>query len=127
MHLRGNLDRVRRRFDPIVLGWTAQAAIAAGIAWELARRIPGHPQPFFAPIAAVIALGAERGRRGRQAIDMMVGVTLGILIGAGVGAVVGGGGWQVVVATAVTLVFATGAGAPRIIRIQAAASAILVV
>jgi len=121
------LRRARSRLDLAVLGRIVQSALAAGAAWELALQIPGHGQPFFAPIAAVIALGAERGRRGRQAIDMMVGVTLGILIGAGLVAVVGAGAWQLVVATAVTLVFATGAGAPPIIRIQAAASAILVV
>jgi uncharacterized membrane protein YgaE (UPF0421/DUF939 family) len=118
---------VRSRLDLAALGRIAQSALAAGAAWELALQIPGHGQPFFAPIAAVIALGAERGRRGRQAIEMMTGVTLGILIGAGLVAVVGAGAWQLVVATAVTLVFATANGASPIIRIQAAASAILVV
>jgi uncharacterized membrane protein YgaE (UPF0421/DUF939 family) len=125
--VRARLERVRSRFDVTVLGRIAQAALAAGAAWEIALQIPGHGQPFFAPIAAVIALGAERGRRGRQAIEMMIGVTLGILIGAGLVAVAGAGGWQIIVATAVALAVATGAGASPIIRIQSAASAILVV
>ena len=73
--------RVRRRLTLPVLGRIAQSAVAAGAAWELALQIPGHHQPFFAPIAAVIGLGAERGRRGRQAIQMMIGVALGILVG----------------------------------------------
>jgi len=82
----------------------------------VALQIPGHGKPFFAPIAAVIALGAERGRRGRQAIEVMVGVTIGILLGAAIVAVAGVGAWQLVLATA-----------PPVVRTQAAASAILVV
>jgi hypothetical protein len=121
--VRARLERARSRFDLPVLGRIAQSALAAGAAWELALQIPGHGQPFFAPIAAVIALGADRGRRGRQAI----GVTLGILLGAGIVAVAGVGAWQIVLATAIALVVATAAAAPPVIRIQAAASAILVV
>lgn len=128
MDVRTRLARARRRLEPSVLGRIAQSAFAAGAAWEIALRVPGsHRQPFFAPIAAVIALGADRGIRGRQAIQMMIGVALGILVGAGLIAVAGAGGWQIVVATLVAFVVATAAGAPAIIRVQAAASAILVV
>jgi hypothetical protein len=127
VHLRARLQRARRRLDLSVLGRIAQSAFAAGAAWELALQLPGHGQPFFAPIAAVIALGAERGRRGRQAIEMMLGVALGILIGAAIVAVGGEGVWQIVLGTTVSLVVAYAAGAPPIIRIQSAASAILVV
>jgi hypothetical protein len=118
---------VRRRLDRETLGRIAQSAIAAGVAWELALRLPDHGRPFFAPIAAVIGLAAQRGRRGRQAIQLMIGVALGIVVGAAVVAAVGVGGWQLVVASAVTLVVATGAGAPPVVRTQATASAILVV
>ncbi len=127
MDVRARLERARGRFDLPVLGRIAQSALAAGIAWEIALQIPGHGQPFFAPIAAVIALGADRGRRGRQAIEMMIGVSLGILLGAGIVVVAGAGAWQIVVATAAALLLATAASAPPVIRIQAAASAILVV
>jgi hypothetical protein len=113
--------------SPAVVGQLAQAAAAAGISWELALQLPNHGQPFFAPIAAAIALGAERGTRGRQAIRMMTGVAVGILVGAGVLALVGAGGWQIVVGTAVALVVTTAAGAPLMVRNQAAASTILIV
>jgi fusaric acid resistance family protein len=119
--------RVRRRLDGETLGRIAQSAIAAGLAWELALRVPDHGRPFFAPIAAVIGLAADRGRRGRQASHMIVGVALGIVTGAAVVALVGVGGWQLVVASALTLAVATGAGAPPVIRTQATASAILIV
>lgn len=127
MDVRARLQRARSRFDLPLLGRIAQSAIAAGVAWEVALQIPGHGQPFFAPIAAVIALGAERGRRGRQAIDMMLGVALGILLGSGIVAVVGVGAWQLTVGTAISLVITTAIGASPVIRMQAAASTILVV
>jgi hypothetical protein len=121
------LVRARSRLDRETLGRIAQSAAAAGVAWELALQIPNHGRPFFAPIAAVIGLAADRGRRGRQAIDMIVGVGLGILIGAAVVAVAGVGAWQLVVGTAAALVVPTALGARPIIRTQSAASAILIV
>jgi hypothetical protein len=125
--VRGRLQRARQRLTLPVLGRIAQTAAAAGIAWELALQIPHHGQPFFAPIAAVIALGADRGRRGRQAIEMMLGVTLGILLGAAIVALAGVGAWQLVLGTVVSLVLTTAIGASPVIRIQSAASTILVV
>lgn len=119
--------RARDRLDLRVLARIAQSALAAGVSWEIALQIPGHGQPFFAPIAAVIALGAQRGRRGRQAIEMILGVAIGILIGAGLIEVAGAGAWQIVVATVVTFVLATAVDAPPVVRVQSAASAILVV
>ena len=127
MDLRSYLTRARRRLPLPVLGRLVQAALAAGVAWELALQLPNHGRPFFAPIAAVIALGAERGRRGRQAILMMTGVAFGILVGAALLAVAGAGAWQLTVATIAALVLTTAAGAAPIVRNQAAASAILVV
>ncbi|MGH2933200.1 MAG: FUSC family protein [Gaiellaceae bacterium] len=105
----------------------AQTALAAGASWELALQLPNHGQPFFAPIAAVIALGAEHGRRGKQAIAMMTGVAVGILVGAGTVAVAGTGWWQLVAAVAVSLLLTVGAGGGQMLRNQAAASAILIV
>ena len=121
------LNRIRRRLDRDTLFRIAQSAVAAAIAWEVALQIPSSSPPFFAPIAAVIGLAADRGRRGRQAIDMIVGVVLGILIGAGLVEAAGAGAWQLGVGTALALVLATAAGVRPIIRTQAAASVILVV
>ena len=127
MDVRGRWQRARSRLGLPVAGRIAQSALAAGAAWEIALEIPGHGKPFFAPIAAVIALGAERGRRGRQAIEVMVGVTIGILLGAAIVAVAGVGAAQLVLATAVALVVTTAAATPPVVRTQSAASAILVV
>jgi hypothetical protein len=122
-----HLQRFRRRLDRETLFRIAQSAVAATIAWEIALQIPSLSPPFFAPIAAVIGLAADRGRRGRQAIDMIVGVVAGILIGAALIEIAGAGGWQLGVGTAVALVLTTAAGVRPIIRTQAAASVILVV
>ena len=119
--------RVRRRFDRAVLGRLTQTALAAGIAWELARLIPGHGQPFFAPIAALVALSSEPGRRGRQALRLVGGVALGIGVGAVLVALVGRGTLQIVVAVAVALLLTTAAGASAMTSTQAAVSAVLVI
>ena len=127
MNVHERVRRARANLSLGTLGQLAQAAAAAGISWELALQLPNHGRPFFAPIAAAISLGAERGTRGRQAIRMMTGVSIGILVGAAVLAVAGAGAWQIVIGTAVALVVTTGAGASLIVRNQAAASAILIV
>jgi hypothetical protein len=125
--LRDLPTQVRRRFDRTVLGRLTQAALAAGIAWELARQIPGHTQPFFAPIAALVALSSEPGRRGRQAVRLVAGVALGIGVGAVVVALFDRGTLQIVVAAAVSLLLTTAAGASSLTSTQAAVSAVLVV
>jgi uncharacterized membrane protein YgaE (UPF0421/DUF939 family) len=50
----------------------AQQAAAAVVAWVIALRFAGHPEPFFAPIAAIVGtkrhLGTQRIER-RTAVD----------------------------------------------------------
>lgn len=38
------------------VGAIALASIAAGVAWVIAREVGGEAHPFFAPVAAVLAL-----------------------------------------------------------------------
>ena len=109
------LARIRGRLGGPELGRIAQTAVAAAISWELALQLPNHGRPFFAPIAAAISLGAAVGRRGRQAIEMVTGVALGILVGAALIAIAGAGWWQILVGTFVCLAVATGAGAPPMV------------
>src|SRR5687768_1865253 len=52
--------RLRGRMWPIL-----QTAAAAVAAWYLALALLGGDSPLFAPIAAVIALGATVGQRGQ--------------------------------------------------------------
>jgi len=60
-------------------GWLiVQTAAAAAIAWLLAAAVLHHQQAGFAPIGAVIAVEVTRGQQVRHAIELVLGVTLGI-------------------------------------------------
>src|SRR5436189_2407452 len=54
----------------------AQCAIAAGLAWLVAADLLGHQTPFFAPIAAVAALGTSYGQRMRRVGEVALGVAI---------------------------------------------------
>jgi uncharacterized membrane protein YgaE (UPF0421/DUF939 family) len=71
---------VRKRTSRLRAGlWTiAQTSIAVGAAWAIARQI--DDSPFFAPISAVISLGAMRGQRTTRAIELVLGVAVGIAV-----------------------------------------------
>ncbi|HTQ20165.1 FUSC family protein [Mycobacterium sp.] len=58
-----------------------QTAVTAGLAWYIAHDVLHHPQPFFAPVSAAVCLSASNVLRGVRAIQMIVGVALGIVIG----------------------------------------------
>jgi uncharacterized membrane protein YgaE (UPF0421/DUF939 family) len=49
----------------------------AVIAWLIAVLLTCQPDPLFAPMAAVIALNAALGRRGSNAVRLVVGVVAG--------------------------------------------------
>ncbi|MFF5174680.1 aromatic acid exporter family protein [Micromonospora sp. NPDC000089] len=66
--------RLRRGAIPAL-----EAATAATIAWIVAAQLIGHPDPFFAPSAALIVLGEARGQRLRQTVEMVLGVAAGVL------------------------------------------------
>ena len=119
---------VRSRFDAL---WDsrlaiAQTSIAAGLAWFVAHRVVGHSGAFFAPIAAVIALGIMPGHRIKRAFQMVVGVAMGIAIGDLLISAIGTGTWQLglVVLLAISATILVGGG-PLAVT-QAGASAVLV-
>ena len=69
----------------------AQTSVASGLAWYLAHDVLAHPQPFFAPIAAAVCLSISNVLRGQRAVQMMIGVTLGIGTGTVVWGLLGTG------------------------------------
>ncbi len=105
----------------------AQTAAAAGVAWWLARALLPEPRPVFAPLAAIVALGATRGERGSRALQVSLGVAVGIGAAELVVSLLSTGTLQLALVTAVAL---TGAvflfEAPTLI-IQAGVSGALVV
>jgi hypothetical protein len=104
-----------------------QATAAATIAWAIARTLRDHPDPFFAPIAAVIAMNAERGERGINALRLLSGVFIGIIIAELTLESLGDGYGRLALATVVAMMAARAMGGARIVVAQAAAGAILTV
>lgn len=78
--------RLRRTLWPI-----AQTTVAAGLAWYLAHDVLDHREPFFAPIAAAVCLWMTNRVRAELAVEMIIGVALGIAAGTVVLAVFGAG------------------------------------
>ena len=106
--------------------------MAAALAWWIAHRVLGHPQPFFAPIAAAIALSSARTQRARRSTQMVTGVLLGIGIAEALQAILGTSTVALGVIVFVTMLVARTVGVSFIgegmmFVNQAAASAILVI
>jgi uncharacterized membrane protein YgaE (UPF0421/DUF939 family) len=118
----------RVRFEQLSGSWFAilQSAVAAGIAWALAKLIVGQPEPFFAPAAAVISLGLSRGQPRRRAIELSIGVAVGIGIAAALVYLIGVGAIQVAVLVALVMSTALLLGGGQILINQAAVSALLI-
>jgi uncharacterized membrane protein YgaE (UPF0421/DUF939 family) len=88
-------------------GWhILQCAVAAAVAWALARVVLGHPQPFFAPVAAIVSLGLSYRQRLRRVAEVTAGVALGVLIGDLFVEVFGTGAWQVFVVVGLAMCLA---------------------
>ncbi len=120
----GFSDRLRRMRSSLL--FATQAGVGAGLAWLITKDVLQHQRPFFAPIAAVIALNVSVGQRLRRTIELVVGVALGILVGDSLIYFIGTGPWQIGVAVAIAILVAVfGGGGPTVIG-QAASSAVLV-
>jgi uncharacterized membrane protein YgaE (UPF0421/DUF939 family) len=104
----------------------AQCALAAGVAWALARYVVGHPMPFFAPVAAMICLGFSFGQRLRRVAELMVGVAIGVGVGDLFVHVFGTGVAQVVFVVALAMTLAVLLGAGTLMTTQAGVQAALV-
>ena len=113
--------RLRDRMWPIL-----QTAAAAVAAWYVALALLGGDRPLFAPIAAVIALGATVGQRGQRAAELVGGVILGILVADLIVAVIGTGPWQAGVMVVLAMGAAVAMGGRELLVSEAAVSAILI-
>jgi uncharacterized membrane protein YgaE (UPF0421/DUF939 family) len=104
----------------------AQVTLAALGAWVVATEVVGHARPFFAPVAAIITLGLTLGQRGRRAVEVVIGVTLGIAVGDLLVLALGTGAWQLAVVVALSFTVALLLGPGQMFAQQAAVSAALV-
>lgn len=110
----------------------AQSALAAALAWYIAHGLLGHPQPFFAPIAAAISLSTSAIQRSRRIAQMVVGVLLGIGVAEILHAPLGDSAAALGAIVLITMAVALAAGVSffgdgMMFPNQAVASAVLVV
>ena len=122
LSLGARLGRLRASWRMLV-----QASLATVVAWTVAHEVIGHAQPFFAPIAAIVTIGATLGRRSRQAVELAAGVTVGIAVADLLVLLLGSGTWQLLLIVMLSMAAAILLGSGTLIVTQAAASAVLVV
>jgi uncharacterized membrane protein YgaE (UPF0421/DUF939 family) len=119
---RARVDRLRGLAPTLFMG-----AVAAGAAWLIAKTLFGSTGAFFAPVAAVITLGLTVGSRLRRAIELSVGVPLGIALADVLVLELGSGTVQLVGIVLLATSLAVLVGGGQLLVNQAAVSAILVV
>jgi uncharacterized membrane protein YgaE (UPF0421/DUF939 family) len=115
--------------DRLQLQWLGmlQAALAATASWTVAADVLGHDSPIFAPLSAVIAMGAGYGNRLVRVVEIVAGVAIGILVADLIVQGIGTGIWQLGLVTLAAMVVAVALGAKPMVVTQAAISAMLVV
>jgi uncharacterized membrane protein YgaE (UPF0421/DUF939 family) len=106
--------------------FVAQCALAAGIAWLLARHLLGHQTPFFAPVAAMLCLGFSFGQRLRRVAEVMVGVAVGVGVADLFVYLFGTGVWQIILVVALAMSIAVLLGAGGLMVTQAGIQAAMV-
>ena len=119
--LRTRARRLGYAFLPIL-----QCGLAAGVAWLIAHDVVGHERPFFAPVAAAIALGTGMGRRLRRGVELVFGVIVGVGLGDLLIAQIGSGAWQITAVVVLAMSAAVFLDRGALVGTQAASSAILV-
>ncbi len=115
------LRRLRSRSFMIL-----QCAVTAGLAWALASWLIG-PRPFFSAVAAIITLGFSFGQRWRRALEVSVGVAIGVGIGDLFVRVFGTGTWQIILVGIIAMCLAVLLGAGTLMTTQAGVQAIIAI
>jgi uncharacterized membrane protein YgaE (UPF0421/DUF939 family) len=105
-----------------------QCTIAAPIAWVIATHVVGHSQAFFAPIAALISLGVGLGQRPRRAIELTIGVAVGIGVANLLISAIGTGALSIALVVALGMIgaLALSGGSTPLLVTQAAVAGVLV-
>ncbi|HHT32793.1 MAG TPA: aromatic acid exporter family protein, partial [Corynebacterium sp.] len=116
------VERLRTRWLLVI-----QAALAAGLAYWFALEVLGHPNPFFAPMAAFIGLNVMvAGPRLKFSMELVFGAALGVGVGDVIFSVLGPGVWQLTVGVLVAMMIGVFVGRGPLVVNQAASSAVLI-
>jgi uncharacterized membrane protein YgaE (UPF0421/DUF939 family) len=103
----------------------AQTAGAAALAWLVTAALIGH-HPGFAPIGAVIAVEVTRGQRARHAVELVLGVALGVGVAALLGSAVGNPPLRIGLVVALAMALALLVSGSPVLVVQASLAAIFV-
>jgi uncharacterized membrane protein YgaE (UPF0421/DUF939 family) len=119
---------MQTRLARLRVAWRSvlQAGVAAGVAWVIATEVFGHENPFFAPVSAIITLGLTVSERGRRALEVAIGVALGIAVGDLLVLGIGVGAAQLALVVMLATALAIFLGSGQMLATQAAVSAALV-
>lgn len=120
--IRSGGSRARKALVP-----AATAAIASVAAYAFAAIVLGHSEPYFAATSALITLGFGRDPHIKKALEVSIGVTLGILVGDSLQALLGQGYWQGVIVVFTTIMLARFIDSGVIFTTQMSIQAVLVV
>lgn len=124
--LRAGLRRGRERLgDRWVL--LVQIGVAVALAWFLARTVLGHPQPFFAPVTAIISLGLTYGQRLRRIAEVTMGVAIGVFVGDVIVLSLGSGAWQMALVVVVAMTISVLVSSGQLIVIQSGVQSVFIV
>jgi hypothetical protein len=83
------------RDEPVRWPQVGRAALATGIAWELAKFLPGKQPPLFAPLAAMLTIQVTAYESLRSAVQRTLGVVAGVLVAYGLARLLGLHWWSV--------------------------------
>ncbi len=120
--VRSGAWRARKALIP-----AATSAIAAVAAYAFATIIFGHSEPYFAATAALISLGFGRDPQIRKALEVSIGVTLGIFVGDTLQTLLGQGYWQGIIVVFVTIILARFIDSGVIFTTQMSIQSVLIV
>ncbi|XRQ04231.1 FUSC family protein [Actinomadura welshii] len=88
--LRSRLNRFAgRRYWTERLKLTLKAVVAAAVAWLIAKYLVGHPQPYFAPLAALLGVYPTVARSVQESVQYGAGFAIGAAIAVPVGLLLG--------------------------------------
>ncbi|WP_307859468.1 MULTISPECIES: FUSC family protein [Cellulomonas] len=122
-------SRVRAGWARVRSSWglVLQASAAAGLAYGIGLYVFGHEMPFFAPVAAWLALGFSRDRSVRRVVELAGGVAIGVAAGDLVVHVIGSGMWQMAVVLAASALVGRFLDRGALLTTQAGVQAIVIV
>jgi len=103
-----------------------QAALAAPLAWLVSAELLGHVDPIFAPISALVAIGATVAQPWQRAAEIVVGVAIGVAVADALVVLLGQGAWQIGVMVLLAMGTSVLVGGGPLFVIQAGTAAVLV-